>query len=124
MDSPCLEDYKRDDSPAWPISEVRRLASRGLVDILPRAINSAIELLPYKEPRPGAAAVAEITYILSDLEEAEHEFAQCKIGKTPADVYRVNWEEIDIYIKVKIEESLEVDGELNIVVISFKRWTS
>lgn len=124
MASPCTEDYKNDRSPAWPISRVRELASRKQVDVLPRAINAAVELLPYVHPRPRTAAFDEIGYILEQLEESEHEFAQCKVGQTPADVYRVNWEEIEIYMKLKIESSLEVAGEFNVVVLSFKPWTS
>jgi hypothetical protein len=118
----CRESFKRGDRPEYPLSRVRELASEGSLSIEPRALRTAIGILPYAPPRPGPAARGEIAYILRDLTDAEFEYRQCVPGRTPADVYRVNWEEIDLYVKLKIEARIDEPGEV-VAVISFKPWT-
>jgi hypothetical protein len=114
---------KRRDQPEYPLETVRSLANAGKLFVEPRALISAIEILPYEDPRPSHRAREEIAYIIERLVALEFEFRQEIPDRTPADVYRVNWEEMDLYIKLKIESNIEVSDQQVVTVLSFKPWT-
>lgn len=114
---------KRRDQPEYPLETVRSLANAGKLAVEPRALRSAIEILPYDDPRPLKKAREEIAYIIERLVMEEFEYRQDIPGRTPADVYRVDWEEMDLYLKLKIEPDIEGPGEQVVTVLSFKPWT-
>ncbi len=114
---------KRRDQPEYPLDTVRSLAKAGKLAVEPRALRSAIEILPYADPRPSKRAREEIAYIIERLVTDEFEYRQEVPGRTPADVYRVNWEDVDLYLKLKIEPDIEVPGAEVVAVLSFKPWT-
>jgi hypothetical protein len=115
--------HKRRDQPEYPLEKIRSLAKAGKLLVEPRALRSAIEILPYDDPRPGKKAREEIAYIIEQLVVDEFEYRQDISDRTPADVYRVNWEDLDLYVKLKIEPDFEHPGEQVVSVLSFKPWT-
>lgn len=114
---------KRRDQPEYPLEIVRSLANARKLLVEPRALRSAIEILPYEDPRPSRKAREEIAYIIERLVKDEFEYRQEIPGHTPADVYRVNWEDMDLYVKLKIEPDVETPGDKVVAVLSFKPWT-
>lgn len=67
---------KRRDRPAYPLESVRSLAKAGRLLIEPRALRSALEILPYDDPRPSKRAREEIAYIVERLVTEEFEYRQ------------------------------------------------
>lgn len=115
--------HKRRDHPEYPLEKIRSLAKSGRMLVEPRALKSAVEILPYDDPRPGKKAREEIAYVIEQLVVDEFEYRQEIPDRTPADVYRVNWEDLDLYVKLKIEPDFEAPGEHVVTVLSFKPWT-
>jgi hypothetical protein len=62
----------------------------------------------------------EITDIVAALDSTEFVFSQEMRGRTPADIYKVEFEGLDYYVKLKVEVSPL--GHDVVTILQFKPW--
>ncbi len=106
---------RRIDRPRHPINRVREAARFGQIALTRKALREAELVLP----SDLIDYEGEITGIVADLTLPEFQFAQERDGEW-VDVYRVDFEGIDLWVKLKLEQ--DAGSPEMVVVISFHLW--
>ena len=110
------------DKPHYDLTRVHDTAAKRDIVVTGRASAEATRVFP-----PDLIDIdGEIREIIASLTPAEYEFTDKRTNKVGlktfhsiVDVYRIDFEGVDIWIKIKIEQ--DCDGDF-VVVISFHEW--
>jgi hypothetical protein len=104
------------NKPHYDPAFVRALVQSERIAFEPRALRAARLLFP-----DVVDIVEEFSVVLADLRLEEFEYTQVLQDRSPADIYHIEFEARDLYLKIKIENDPE-DGNDVVAVISLHEW--